>query len=185
LAQVRDLADRDGLTGLLNRRAFHVALDGAIGRVSRYAEHGTVLMIDLDKFKAINDTHGHAVGDEFLRRVGEALRSLLRNSDVCGRLGGDEFAVILPHTGVAEAEIVAEKLRGAIRSIALGAPRVHAASASIGIAELGPDANLTAAEVLLRADMAMYQAKHGGRDRTAVASPTSAPGLALVPESGG
>ena len=165
--RLRELATIDDLTGALNRRAFFDAATQEIERAGRYAIPVSVVMIDLDHFKQINDRHGHAVGDAVLREAAAAIAASLREVDRLGRLGGEEFAVLLPQTPLAGAVEVAERLRRAIAAVAVplgpGAATVGL-TASLGVAEhrlgtLGPDA------VLNRADAALYRAKRDGRDR--------------------
>jgi len=162
-----DLARTDSLTGLQNRRAFSEAGSIAVDYCRRHQLPVTVLQLDLDHFKSINDTFGHAAGDEALRAFGQLLRESLRSSDVCGRLGGEEFAVVLPHTPANEARIVAEKLRVACSQIAIDfAGERFGFTVSVGVASGSYDL-----EALLgRADEAMYQAKLDGRNRIEVAS---------------
>jgi len=154
--QLRHLADHDALTGLLNRRGMDRALAQHVALGRRYGAHGALLVLDLDGFKAVNDSLGHAAGDELIVTCAKALRTRLRETDVLGRLGGDEFAVLLPAEGEAEALTVAEKIVGIIRD-------VGGVTASVGVTPFGDEPTPTSA--LDRADMAMYAAKHAGRDR--------------------
>jgi diguanylate cyclase (GGDEF)-like protein len=162
-----DLARTDSLTGLYNRRAFSEAGSIAVDYCRRHQLPVTVLQLDLDHFKRINDTFGHAAGDEALRAFGRLLRESLRSSDICGRLGGEEFAVVLPHTPANEARVVAEKLRVACSQIAIGvAGERFGFTVSVGVAYGSYDL-----EALLgRADEAMYQAKLDGRNRINVST---------------
>jgi diguanylate cyclase (GGDEF)-like protein/PAS domain S-box-containing protein len=158
--RLQHMADHDPLTGLPNRRSFERALGRHAAGIRRYGASGALLVLDLDGFKHVNDTHGHAAGDELIVRCADALRSRLRDTDVLARLGGDEFAVLLPRGGDDEAIAAADALVDVIRSTG----RV---TVSIGVA--GFDAvTATADEVLVRADRAMYEAKATGRDRVAV-----------------
>jgi diguanylate cyclase (GGDEF)-like protein/PAS domain S-box-containing protein len=154
--QLRHLADHDALTGLLNRRGMDRALAQHVALGRRYGAQGALLVLDLDGFKAVNDSLGHAAGDELIVTCAKALRTRLRETDVLGRLGGDEFAVLLPAEGEAEALTVAEKIVGIIRD-------VGGVTASVGVTPFGDEPTPTSA--LDRADMAMYAAKHAGRDR--------------------
>jgi diguanylate cyclase (GGDEF)-like protein/PAS domain S-box-containing protein len=171
-AQLQHMADHDPLTGLLNRRSFERELNQHITRVQRYGPEGSALVLDIDRFKHINDTLGHNVGDELIVKVAQTLRARLRDSDVLARLGGDEFAVLLPRGGVREAERVAESILAAVRSqsVLTAAGRRRPITASIGIAMFGEAARLTAEDVLVNADLAMYDAKEAGRDRAATYS---------------
>lgn len=159
------LAHLDGLTGLANRRKFEIELERAVRCARRY--HGTLslLMIDLDGMKRLNDEHGHPAGDAALRAFGDALRRSLRACDVAARLGGDEFAVILPATDAAGGALVAERLREA--AALLGRPAGAALSASIGVATLGSQLDVSTAmsDLVTRADVALYAAKRAGRNR--------------------
>ncbi len=171
-AQLQHMADHDPLTGLLNRRSFERELNQHIVRVTRYGAEGAALVLDIDRFKHINDTLGHNVGDALIVEVAQTLRTRLRDSDVLARLGGDEFAVLLPHGGVPEAERVAEAILAAVRSqsVLTAAGRRRPITASIGIALFGEASRLTAEDVLVNADLAMYDAKEAGRDRAATYS---------------
>lgn len=168
-AQLQHMADHDPLTGLLNRRSFERELNTHIARVERYGAEGAALVLDIDRFKHINDTLGHNVGDELIVKVAQTLRTRLRDSDVLARLGGDEFAVLLPRGNVAEAEQVAEAILATVRaqSVVTAAGRRRSITASIGIAPLGGSDRLSAEDLLVNADLAMYDAKEAGRDRAA------------------
>ena len=141
-----------------------------VTRASRTDHPGSLLLIDLDGFKQVNDTFGHAAGDELLVRISEALRSCLRESDVLGRMGGDEFALILPDSDAAGGRFVARKLLDTVRahgSVTRGDQRIDV-TASIGITSLRTAPEVDAAQLLIEADVAMYRAKDAGRDRIAV-----------------
>jgi len=165
------LASTDALTGISNRRAFfeHAAITFHYCR--RNKKPVAAMLIDIDHFKRINDTRGHAVGDLALQHVAQMLRTVLRKSDLCCRLGGEEFAVLLPDTKLADARHVAEKLRAAIADQPLPLPGTTmplSITVSVGVAD-GCDE----LEVLLeRADSAMYAAKHAGRNRVATPQET-------------
>jgi len=164
--QLRHLADHDPLTGLRNRRLFENDLRLQVARAQRYGEQAAVMMVDLDAFKAINDLHGHKVGDETLRAIATALTRRLRETDLVARLGGDEFAVLLPHADEQGTALVADGLVRVIAacSIDLGDTVVHP-SGSVGAAMIDRD-TVSAEQVLDEADRAMYAAK---RARTAAA----------------
>jgi len=166
--RLRHMADHDQLTGLLNRRRFDEQLKRELARAGRYASHSAVLSIDIDNFKGINDSAGHAAGDAVLVQVASVLSSRFRSTDVVARLGGDEFAVLLSAVGADEARSAAEDLLSEIRnSPASYGGRPFRISASIGVAAFESD-DATAGEVLVNADLAMYAAKTGGRDRVVV-----------------
>jgi diguanylate cyclase (GGDEF)-like protein len=155
----------DGLTALANRRSAYDALAAMTSRARRSSTALAVVMLDLDKFKNINDTFGHAVGDEVLRCVAATLRSTVRDSDLVARLGGEEFAVVLPDTTLAEARLVAERIRTSLWQRTIPAIGSNV-TASFGVAELQSD-DAGAESLLHRADQAMYLAKAAGRNRIA------------------
>ena len=169
--QLAHLADHDPLTGLANRRRFSVELDRHLDFCRRYGARGALLLIDLDHFKEVNDTLGHAAGDTLLTSLADVLRESVRSTDIVARLGGDEFAVLLLETDHAGTELVAEHLVVAVRahSTALGAA-ADAVTASVGAVVIGGEGGSaqTAEELLTGADSLMYQAKQGGRDGWAV-----------------
>jgi diguanylate cyclase (GGDEF)-like protein/PAS domain S-box-containing protein len=154
--RLQALADRDELTGLLNRRRFEEELTRQLARTERYAEPAALAVIDLDGFKAVNDSHGHAAGDDVLRDVAAALAARVRGSDLVARLGGDEFAALLLGVDAVEAAEVANALTATVAR-AGGAAGV---TASVGVTSLEPgDAP---DQALARADQAMYAAKAAG-----------------------
>jgi len=167
LLTVEEEAATDPLTGVLNRRALDRLVAREIERCDAQGAIVAVLALDLDHFKAINDSHGHAVGDAALQAFTERVRAQLRQSDHLARLGGEEFIVLLPGASLERAIEVAERLRGAVAESALiEAPRV-AVTVSIGAAARQPGE--TGAGLLARADAAAYAAKRGGRDRVEAA----------------
>ena len=159
-------SSHDSLTGLANRAAFEVLLEQASALAA--SEPFCALFIDLDRFKLVNDSSGHAAGDALLRDVADVLAAQVRKSDTVARLGGDEFAVLLDHCPVAQAQVIAEKIRSAVIAYELvWEGRTHNVGASIGLVPV--DALLTtAAEVLRAADAACYDAKRQGRNRVAM-----------------
>ena len=166
--RLRQLADHDQLTGLFNRRRFDEQLKRELARAGRYAAHSAVLSIDIDNFKGINDSAGHAAGDAVLVQLARVLAHRFRSTDLVARLGGDEFAVLLSAVGVDEARAAAEDLLAEIRnSPANYGGRPFRISASIGVNAFESD-DATAGEVLVNADLAMYAAKTSGRDRVVV-----------------
>lgn len=168
-AKLRELATTDSLTGLYNRRRFMELAKGEFARSLRYGGQLALLMLDIDFFKNVNDSHGHSVGDEVLRALAETAILALRNADVIGRVGGEEFAVLLPETGGESAREVAERLRlsveNAVISTAAGPLSV---TISIGVSTLGPQSKSVEA-LLKEADDALYKAKQSGRNRVVVA----------------
>jgi len=164
----------DEVTGALSRSAFKAEARRHIALAGRSGEPAVAIVFDLDHFKAINDAHGHAVGDRVLAAVGEACRAHLRSSDLLGRLGGEEFAILLPRTDLDGGMQVAGKLREAIAALTAGFG--FAVSASFGVASRGGKFDQIDA-MLERADQAMYVAKRNGRDQVASeagAAPTPA-----------
>ncbi len=158
---LEDLAIRDPLTLVYNARAFAERLGQELKRTRRYGRPLSVLYLDLDDFKRVNDSHGHQTGDAVLKLVADAIRRAVRQLDVVGRLGGDEFAVLMPETDGDLAAAAAARLAKELRDAFKGTPAV---TASVGVvsctrAEAGVD------EVLRQADQAMYQAKRKGKDQ--------------------
>ncbi|HET7489550.1 MAG TPA: GGDEF domain-containing protein [Acidimicrobiales bacterium] len=165
LAQLRQLAEVDGLTATLNRRSLFETGEPLVARAAHAGRPLTVLMIDLDHFKAVNDTFGHAAGDEVLAEVARRMRLELRDADVVGRYGGDELAAVLPDCTAGEGLEVAERIRASVAAAPVTtADGWVSVSLSIGVAEATGQADLTA--VLARADAALYQAKAAGRGCT-------------------
>lgn len=162
--QLIHLANYDPLTELFNRRRFQEELSQQLAYARRYGTQGALLFLDLDQFKYVNDSLGHAAGDQLLKSLASLLRKRLRDSDIVARLGGDEFAVLMPQADPAQAQGLADQLLTAIRrhTVMVNGHPVST-TASIGIA-LFPENGITAEELLARADLAMYQAKESGRN---------------------
>jgi diguanylate cyclase (GGDEF)-like protein len=164
-AQLAHQATHDPLTGLPNRRAFEQALEASIGASRRFGDRDTLCFIDLDRFKIVNDTCGHAAGDELLRRIADLIRHRVRADDLLCRIGGDEFALILRGCGHDEARRIAENLREAVAALRFTwEGRRFTVGASVGLARIDGRAD-TASDVLVAADLACYAAKKGGRNR--------------------
>jgi diguanylate cyclase (GGDEF)-like protein/PAS domain S-box-containing protein len=173
-ARLESLAMTDALTGLYNRRYFSERGVEEFHRAQRYQSHLSVLMLDMDELKGINDQYGHAAGDAVLRLVTAALKNNLREVDIPGRLGGDEFGVLLPDTTLEGAQLVAERLRAAIEGqfVSVADQSVHT-TASLGAAEFG--AGMASFDELVRqADSALYAAKSAGRNRVCLAAAPAA-----------
>jgi diguanylate cyclase (GGDEF)-like protein len=166
LDSCQEAAFTDHLTGLANRRRFERQLEREVARTRRYVHPFCLLLIDVDSFKTINDTHGHDTGDEALRLVGNTIQAGTRGIDTCARIGGDEFAVILPETNRARGAEVAERLCAAVRALEI--PLVGKITASIGLAELPSSAD-SSDGLKSAADAALYEAKRNGRDQVRVA----------------
>lgn len=183
LAQLQRLAATDDLTMIANRRSFTASLDREIARSLRHGEPMSLVLLDLDHFKQINDVHGHPAGDEALRNVAAALTVASRTLDTPARYGGEEFAVILPDCDARQSVIIADRLRAAVGQ----APAPTPLTASAGVATFPSQAS-NAEELIAAADGALLQAKRSGRDRTvasvAHATPlrTSAPSPGRPPE---
>lgn len=158
---ISHMADHDPLTGLLNRRRMHKELAAAVSQTTRYGEPFAIVFIDLNRFKAVNDKHGHDAGDRFLFGFAVLLEQTTRDSDKAGRWGGDEFVVLLPHSTRQGAQQFAERLQERLgrHSIDVGPVRI-AASASIGTA-VHPDDGADPEALLAHADQDMYRVKHG------------------------
>jgi diguanylate cyclase (GGDEF)-like protein/PAS domain S-box-containing protein len=174
--ELQRLATTDALTGLLNRRAFLQEVEQELQRFRRHGRAGTLLMLDLDHFKRVNDRYGHPVGDTVLVQVSAVLRERLRLTDRIGRLGGEEFAVLLPETEPQGALPLAQVLREAVAALRIATPMGPlGVTVSIGLAVFLPG-EPDAAPLLNRADKALYQAKEQGRDRVVVAQELAAVG---------
>jgi diguanylate cyclase (GGDEF)-like protein len=163
-ALLQQLATVDPLTGLENRRSLMDFSEVQLKLAQRYKSFFSILLIDLDYFKKINDTYGHLIGDEILKNIAKILKESLRNVDHIGRFGGEEFIVILPNTTLKNAVLVAEKVRDAIANFVHNIEeQIIQATVSIGIASynsLDDDAN----QIIKRADQALYTAKSSGRN---------------------
>lgn len=164
-------AGQDPLTGLKNRRRFEEDLALAMARARREGTTGAMLMLDLDHFKQVNDTHGHPAGDKVIKEVADVLRHRSRESDILARLGGDEFAVVLPRCSPAEAHLVAEAIVAAIREHLPVEEGVEPLTVSVGVTMFGDHPRSSIASVVSEADAAMYAAKDGGRDGVRVFDP--------------
>lgn len=167
-AQLLQSAGTDGLTGAMTRRAFKEEADRMLSLANRHQHDVACIVLDVDHFKNVNDTYGHAAGDDVLRHVVTTCRNQLRGGDLFGRLGGEEFAVLLPHISRKEVLVVAERLRTALAESCVALPDgeifVTASFGATALSIIAKDVDT----ILAQADAAMYQAKAGGRNRCAV-----------------
>ena len=169
-ASLHDAAFRDPLTGLYNRRYVFKVFRDELRKFSRYSEPFSVMLIDADHFKKINDRFGHRAGDAALKAIADACGKSVRDTDVVGRFGGEEFIILLPHTKAADAAIVAERIRNTIleSDICWQGQRLDV-KLSLGVAEAGLHAD-GFDELITAADTALYAAKNRGRNQTVVAN---------------
>jgi diguanylate cyclase (GGDEF)-like protein len=162
---VQRLAITDSLTGLYNRRHFFELADNELQRARRYRRFLSAIMLDIDHFKQVNDTHGHAVGDHVLKEVADCCRQTMRKEDVLGRYGGDEFAIMLPESNLVATCQVAERLRQRIAQkpidTEVGPVTV---TVSLGVSTLDDECS-NPETLLANADQALYVAKRSGRNR--------------------
>ncbi len=165
--QLQTAANTDDLTGLLNRRALEERLGAELSRSSRHSLDTTIILLDLDSFKRVNDSGGHAAGDDLLRAVGRLLKEQCRQPDIVGRLGGDEFLVILPMTSPREAMVLVGRIQAGLPGLAdLG--QGEPVTVSIGVAA-SPQHGTTVSSLMATADAAMYKAKRAGGNRAEAA----------------
>lgn len=168
-----ELSSRDALTGLANRRQFELTLAREIDRVARAGEPALVLMVDVDHFKKVNDTHGHPAGDQVLKAVAQALLDCVRPMDTVARFGGEEFAIILPNCPAAFGQAVAERIRRKVEqrpvTVSLGVEVL--VTISLGGAFAPQWVRSSAALWVERADRQLYLAKTGGRNRACLEQP--------------
>lgn len=172
--RVKHLSIHDPLTGLLNRNVLYERMDEELSRARRFGEVLGVAIVDIDRFKRINDQFGHVAGDQVLREIAACLKKNMRGSDVLARFGGDEFVVLLPHTSREGAAIALERLRKSATCnstvpAAEGGPET--VTLSMGVAFSTPETSLTATQLIEEADRALYRAKEAGRNRMAAAEP--------------
>lgn len=173
--ELQNQANIDFLTGVNNARAFNREAELNLARAKRHGQHLSILMLDIDHFKEVNDVYGHQTGDHALRHLCNVCRSLIREIDVMGRVGGEEFAILLPDTTAAGALVVAERIRATIEDQALITDdhRHVCMTVSIGVCELSAKSD-TIKEIKHVADTALYRAKRTGRNRV-VAMTADAP----------
>jgi two-component system, cell cycle response regulator len=163
--KMETMATTDGLTGLTNHRTFQARFEDLLQRAQRHGHRVALLLCDVDHFKKVNDNYGHPVGDEVLRRVAKVLQEVPRKIDVPARYGGEEFVVILDNVDVAQAKTVAERIRLEIAKVVVETDKGPlSVTESIGVAAF-PDDGHDRATLIERADLALYHAKHTGRNR--------------------
>jgi diguanylate cyclase (GGDEF)-like protein len=167
-AQMKELAIIDSLTGIYNRRHFYALASNEVERALRYNKPLAILMIDIDHFKLVNDAYGHAMGDQLLQAVTRQCSLALRKIDIMGRYGGEEFIILLPETGLNEAQQAANRLCEVIAAVEIPSPSGPVkVTASLGLAALNK--SLATLEVLLDcADKALYEAKEAGRNQVKI-----------------
>lgn len=180
-AKLYELATKDGLTKLYIYRHFYTLLENEIKRSSRYSHEMTLLMMDIDNFKAVNDTYGHPVGDQVLREIANCISQTVRKIDITSRYGGEEFTVILPETNINDAKIIAERIRKNINSIKITVKddMVIQPSVSIGMSEY-PSCALDEQTLIELADVALYNAKNNGKNCICEYNPNT--GCTLLPK---
>ncbi len=169
--KLKALATTDSLTGLWNRRYFWVKVAQEIKRALRYGEIFSLLIFDIDDFKSINDTHGHAAGDTVLKHLAMIMKASFRHADFSGRLGGEEFGILLPDTGIDDAIVLAERLRLAIEkkpAVYKGTRIVFTASIGVAGYHQGID---RVDQLFFESDKALYRAKNGGKNRVQKTAP--------------
>jgi diguanylate cyclase (GGDEF)-like protein len=168
-AELLELSRHDPLTGLLNRRAFFEQLQSEIQRASRHDVPMTLMMMDLDRFKRINDGWGHPTGDEALRLFAKICVEQLRETDLVARIGGEEFGCVLIHTDLDTASMIAERLRRAVAGATVASdPAKGELKLSVSIGLAAHDRHMTPERLVRHADQALYQAKDSGRNRVEV-----------------
>ncbi len=190
-AQLLKDARADSKTGLLNAATWERESAAEVARAVRTRTPLAVAMLDIDRFKGINDTYGHMVGDQVIKEIACALNNLLRDYDIAGRFGGEEFSLLLPQTKAVDAFRIAERVRSAISGLCIIAPgasggeRVHV-TVSIGVAALDSGSRREFADLMAAADAALYRAKAGGRDQVQMISTTRGlSAVSSIPRAGG
>ncbi|HEX42115.1 MAG TPA: sensor domain-containing diguanylate cyclase [Phycisphaerales bacterium] len=165
--RIQRQATTDGLTGLINHKTFYDMLEKELWRSRRYGGKISLIMIDVDGLKGVNDNHGHRAGDKIIREISRRIKDCIRQIDIAARYGGDEFAVILPNTQLSDATVVAERMVAAVAKspVTWKGKTIHL-SISVGLGEYGPDTNPE--EVTSKSDQALYAAKHSGKNTVRV-----------------
>jgi diguanylate cyclase (GGDEF)-like protein len=169
-ADLRWIATTDELTGLPNRRAFLAALEAETARDEERDASLWVTIIDVDRFKRINDSYGHPAGDDVLRSVAAIVRTSIRGNDLLGRIGGEEFAVLMPETTRDQAQMVSERLRQAVERTPFILPSGEVISVTLSAGLAARSKGEDSATLLSRTDIALYEAKKGGRNLVKLAA---------------
>ncbi len=164
IGKIAEMTSVDSLTKLYNRQYLYVVMDEELKRYNRYDATFSILMIDIDCFKQINDIHGHQAGDEVLIQISGILTQSLRDLDICARYGGEEFIIVLPHTGIDPAQEIAERIRAGVEDHFSGNYKL---TVSIGLANC-PASGLTKKDLIQQADAALYISKSKGKNRVTV-----------------
>jgi diguanylate cyclase (GGDEF)-like protein len=168
--RLRDMAFKDGLTGLYNHRYFQDLMDSELSRAIRYKRPFSLIMLDLDHFKKINDKYGHPVGDLVLKEVSKTIKITVRDSDIAARYGGEEFAIVLPETELKGAAMTAERLRKAVEQLEIDTKGCRIdVTVSVGVTCYHPTIEkIDKSEILAEADNALYNSKNKGRNMISI-----------------
>jgi len=168
--KIQHQATTDGLTGLINHKTFYEILEKELWRSRRYGGQLSMIMVDIDDLKKINDDHGHRAGDKAIKEISRRIRECIRQIDIAARYGGDEFAIILPNTSLRDATVVAERMVNEVaRSPAIWEKEQISLSISVGLGQYDADSNPE--DITSRSDMALYTAKQAGKNRVKVFTP--------------
>jgi len=169
--KIQRQATTDGLTGLVNHKTFYEILEKELWRSRRYGGQISLIMVDVDNLKKINDTHGHRAGDKVIREIGRKIKECIRQIDTAARYGGDEFAVILPNTSLGDATVVAQRMVNAVASSPVTWKRdLIPLSVSVGLGQYDADSNPE--DITSRSDQALYSAKKAGKNTVRVFEPS-------------
>lgn len=172
--KLEEFASIDSLTGVYNRRHFFELAEQEIQRINRYGGKLSLIILDLDRFKMVNDYFGHIAGDHVLKTVSRTCRDSTRKVDILGRFGGEEFVILLPETDLKDAEILANRIREDIEKISLPElSSTHKITSSFGVADMGAARDISMEDLLRQADLALYKAKETGRNRVCIYSKTA------------